>query len=126
MDYAVLKLVHVSCASISYVLFVIRGIWMIRNSSWLQRRWVRVMPHVVDTILLASAVTMVIIIWQYPLVAPWLTAKVIALLVYVALGMVALRRGKSKRVRVAAWIAAQTVFAYIVAVAFTRTPLPWI
>ena len=126
MDYAALKLTHVGCVGTSYALFVLRGIWMIRNSTCLQHRWVGIAPHVVDTVLLVSAVTMAVISHQYPLAAPWLTAKVIGLLVYIALGMIALRLGKSKRIRVAAWIAAQTVFAYIVAVAFTRTPLPWI
>jgi uncharacterized membrane protein SirB2 len=41
------------------------------------------------------------------------------------LGTVALKRGKTRRTRVAAWFAAQVVFFYIVAVAVTRRPLPW-
>ena len=79
MDYAGLKLTHISCAAISYTLFVARGIWMLRGSALLQRRWVKTVPHVVDTVLLASAIALAIITRQYPLAAPWLTAKVIAL-----------------------------------------------
>lgn len=119
-----MKLTHVSCAALSYALFATRGIWMLRNSSLLQRRWVKTVPHVVDTALLASAIGLAVMSQQYPLVAPWLTAKVIALLLYIALGMIALKRGKTKSVRIAAWIAAQMVFVYIVAVAVTRSPLP--
>jgi uncharacterized membrane protein SirB2 len=125
MDYAALKITHVSCAAISYTLFVVRGVWMIRAPSLLQTRAAKIVPHVVDSVLLASAVAMAVTIRQYPMVTPWLTAKVVGLVVYIALGMVALKRGRTKTVRVTAWIAAQSVFAYIVAVAVTRKPLPW-
>lgn len=125
MDYASLKITHVSCVAVSYALFVVRGVWMMRGSAQLQQRWVKIVPHVVDTILLASAIAMVVMIRQYPLVAPWLTAKVIGLVIYIALGMVALKHGKTKSARITAWMAAQAVFAYIIAVALTRNPLPW-
>lgn len=125
IDYQVLKLVHVGCVAVSYALFVLRGAWMIRESPWLGRRWVRVVPHVVDTALLASAVAMAMTIRQYPFVVGWLTAKLLALVCYIGLGMVALKRGRTRRIRIAAWMAAQAVFFYIVAVAVTRNPLPW-
>ena len=126
MEYSALKLLHVSCAGISYFLFVVRGVWMMRGSALLQNSWVRTVPHVVDTILLASAIALAIIIHQYPLMNAWLTAKVGALLVYIGLGMVALRRGKTLAVRTAAWLSAQAAFFYMVAVAVTRNPLPFL
>lgn len=125
MDYAALKSIHVGSVAASYTLFFLRGVWMMRDSPRLAQRWMKVVPHVVDTVLLASAVTMAVMIRQYPFVAGWLTAKVIGLVIYIALGMIALKRGRSKRIRVTAWIAAQCVFFYIVAVALTRNPLPW-
>jgi uncharacterized membrane protein SirB2 len=123
-DYLVLKSVHVTCVVASYLLFMVRGVWMIRDSRMLERRWVRIVPHFNDTILLASAIALAWMIRQYPFVAGWLTAKVVALLVYIALGTIALRHGRTKGIRLAAWIAAQAVFFYIVAVALTRNPLP--
>jgi len=123
MSYAALKMVHVACVSASYALFLLRGIWMIRGSAWLQRRWVRIVPHLVDTVLLASAIALAVTIGQYPLTDGWLTAKVAGLLVYIVLGSIALKRGRTRGVRVASWIAAQAVFFYIVAVAVTRHPL---
>jgi uncharacterized membrane protein SirB2 len=123
MDYGTLKLTHISCAAISYTFFVVRGIWMLRGSALLQRLPVRTLPHIVDTVLLASAIALAVSTRQYPLAAPWLTAKVIALLLYITLGMIALRHGATRAVRITAWIAAQFVFAYIVAVALTRSPL---
>jgi uncharacterized membrane protein SirB2 len=125
VDYVSLKITHVSCVAISYALFVARGVWMMRGSALLQQRWVHIVPHVVDTVLLMSAVAMAVMIRQYPFVAPWLTAKLLALLAYIALGTVALKRGKTRRVRITAWFAAQAVFFYIVAVALTRSPWPW-
>lgn len=124
MDYIGLKLAHVSCVALSYVFFVMRGVWMLRSPALLQQPWVRTVPHIVDTGLLASAIALVIITQQYPLAVPWLTAKLIALVLYIALGMIALRHGKTKSVRITAWITAQLVFAYMVAVALTRSPLP--
>ena len=125
MDYVLLKLVHVTCVITSYLLFLLRGFWMLQGSLRLQQRWVRTVPHVVDTLLLVSALGMAFMIRQYPFVTAWLTAKVLALAVYIGLGMIALRFGRSRRVRAAAWIAAQCVFLYIVAVALTRNPFPW-
>lgn len=125
IDYPTLKLIHVSCVAISYTLFVLRGVWMLLQSPMLQQRWVRVAPHVVDTALLASAIAMAVTIRQYPLVTGWLTAKVVALFCYIGLGMMAFRFGRSRGLRLAAWLAAQMVFFYIVAVALARDPLPW-
>lgn len=123
IDYLAVKAVHVICVAVSYALFLARGVWMIRDSAMLERRWVRFVPHVNDSLLLAAAIALAWMLRQYPFVDGWLTAKVVALMVYIALGMVALRPSRPKRIRVAAWLAAQAVFLYIVAVALTRDPL---
>ena len=93
---------------------------MLLDSPLLQRRWVKVVPHVVDTLLLTSALGLVFWSGQYPFVQTWLTAKVLALLAYIVLGTIALKRGKTKGVRTFALLAALAVFTYIVAVALTR------
>jgi uncharacterized membrane protein SirB2 len=125
MDFTVLKIIHVTTAAVSYALFVVRGVWMINGSPRLGERWVRIVPHVNDTLLLAAAFWLTILIHQYPGAHAWLTAKLAALLVYIGLGTVALKRGKTQRARIAAWLAAQVVFFYVVAVALTRNPLPF-
>lgn len=126
MSYLTLKAIHVSCIITSYALFVLRGIWMLHGSPLLEKRWVRIVPHVVDTLLLASAVFLAIAIRQYPFVnSGWLTAKVIGLVVYIGVGTVALKRGRTRKVRITAWIAAQLVFFYIVAVAMNHDPWPF-
>jgi uncharacterized membrane protein SirB2 len=109
-----------TCAALSGSFFLVRGIWMLRGSPMLQQRWVKIVPHIVDTLLLASALAMVFISAQYPFVQNWLTAKVIGLVAYIVLGTIALKRGKTRSVRTYAFIAALLVFSYIVAVAITK------
>jgi len=124
MSYLALKHLHVATVVVSYALFCVRGAWMLADSPMLARRWVRIAPHVNDTVLLAAAIWLTTIIQQYPGTHGWLTAKVAGLVAYVLLGTVALKRGRTKRIRAAAWFAAQLVFFYIVAVALTRDVFP--
>jgi len=123
--YLTLKHLHVTTVALSFFLFFLRGVWMLADSPRLAVRWVKFVPHINDTVLLMSAITLTVIIGQYPFVHDWLTAKVLGLLAYIGLGMVALKRGRTKRVRLAAWLGALLVFGYIVAVARTKTPLPF-
>ena len=123
MFYLALKHLHVTCVILSGAGFFLRGLWMLSDSPRLNQRWVRIFPHIVDTILLGSAITMAVISAQYPFVQNWLTAKVIGLLVYILCGAVALKRGKSKATRAVFFGIALLVFAYIASVALTRSPL---
>jgi uncharacterized membrane protein SirB2 len=120
-----LKTVHVTAAALTLISFVARGIGMFNGSSWLRTRAVKIAPHVIDTVLFASAIGLMIQIHQYPGVNAWLTAKVTAVLVYIGLGEVALHYGKTQLVRALAWIGGLAVFAYIVAVALSHRPLPF-
>ncbi len=117
------KTIHVGCALLSISGFTIRGILMMRESAMLQKRLFKIAPHIIDTLLLGSAIWMAVQYGLSPGDNPWLMAKIIALLVYIGLGTVALKRGKTKQVRIIAWLAALSVFAYIVAVAVTKSVL---
>ena len=114
--YLALKHTHLTAVVLSFSLFFLRGLWMLADSPQLQERWVKIVPHVIDTVLLASAIALAVLIHQYPFVQTWLTAKLIALVVYIGLGTVAIKRGRSKGVRVIAWIGALFTFGYIVAI----------
>ena len=124
MLYLTLKVVHVACAILSISGFALRGILMLADSPLLAARFARVAPHVVDTVLLASALWLAALIGQYPFVQGWLTAKVLALILYIALGSIALKRGRARWMRTATLAGALAVMAYIFAVALTRNPLP--
>lgn len=121
-----LKYIHITSVALSYSLFFARGIWMLRNSPLLQQRWVRIAPHAVDTVLLTSAIALAWQLGYSPLNQPWLAAKIIGLLLYIVIGSIALKRGKTRAARITAWLGAQAIFAYIVAVAITKNPQPWL
>ncbi len=123
MSFAVLKMLHVGSVILSFLLFFLRGIWLIKDSAKLRQRWVKILPHVNDTVLLISAIALAMAIQQSPVSDPWLTAKVVGLLLYIGLGMIAMRFGKTRRTKIIAWIAAQFVFLYIVLVALTKSPV---
>jgi len=122
VSYLALKHIHMTCVALSGLGFLLRGYWMAMASPWLYRRWVRVLPHINDSLLLASAITLAVWSGQYPLAQAWLTAKVGGLLAYILFGMMALRRGRTRRQRLVFFILGVTAFAYIVGVALTRSP----
>lgn len=126
MAYSLLKQFHLTTIALTLTLFILRGVWMMADSPRLRARWVRIVPHVNDTLLLASGIVLAVLIRQYPLVNGWLTAKFFALIAYIVLGTIALKRGRTKGTRVAAWIAALLAFGYMVAVAVTHTPFPFL
>ena len=124
MTYLILKYVHIGCAALTAAMFVARGILMLSASPLLQRRIMRIAPHAIDTVLLASALTMVFMIGWNPLTTPWLVTKLVALFAYIGVGLVAMRFGKTKRVRATAWVIALCLLGYIAAVAMTKNVMP--
>lgn len=125
MDYNTLKTIHLGSILLSITGFSLRGILMLSNSSLVWNRVVRTVPHIVDTVLLVTGIWLAVLIQQYPGSSPWLTAKLLALLAYIGLGFVALRLGRTKTIRVVAFFAALTCFAYMALVAVQKHPWPF-
>jgi len=121
--YLSIKMIHLTSVVLSITGFMLRGYWMMIESPLLQTKPAKILPHIIDTCLLASALLMVYMSAQYPFVQPWLTVKVFALIAYIILGTIALKRGKTRQQRIIAWFLSVLVFAYIVLVALTRTPV---
>jgi uncharacterized membrane protein SirB2 len=124
MEYTTLRVLHIATVHLTLVLFLLRAFWMLRESDLLNRRWARTLPHVNDTVLLGAAIGMLVMAGMNPLDQPWLIAKILGLLAYIVLGAIALRRGRTKAIRIKALIAALGAFAYIMAVAITRQVVP--
>jgi uncharacterized membrane protein SirB2 len=123
--YLLVRAVHVAAVSISVPLLVVRAVIGIRTSPERVPRVLRILPHIVDTALLTSAVLLSVILQQYPFVAPWITAKVLALVAYVGIGTVAVKRGRTPRARSIALVLAVIVAGYIVLTALYHDPAPW-
>jgi uncharacterized membrane protein SirB2 len=122
MDYSTIKIVHQTAVALSFAGFFARGLGAVLKASWVRGRAAKTLPHLIDTVLLASAVALLWRLRLDPLSAPWLMAKILALLLYIALGMIALGRRGSSPVRTSAWIGALGCFGYIVSVALSKDP----
>jgi len=121
-----LKYLHVICVVLSITGYLVRGVWMLLESPRLQKKWVKIVPHIIDTLLLGAGIGLAIRIRQYPFVQGWLTAKVLALVAYIVIGAIGLKYGQTRKIRIAAWLAAIVIFGYIVLVALTRQALPFV
>lgn len=116
-----IKLIHMSAAAITISLFIMRMYWVMTDSGMMKKKWVKILPHVNDTVLLGAAIYLSVTIYQYPFVHHWLTAKVIALFAYIIFGSFALKRAKTKQQKLIFFFLAVLMFAYIIMVAMTRT-----
>ncbi len=120
--YQWIRWLHISCAAISISGFTVRGLLKLNGSAMLNQRWIKILPHLIDTVLLSCAIYLAIASHQYPFTDNWLTAKLFALLAYIGLGMLALRYARSRPQQWIAFILALLSFSYIAAVALTRSP----
>jgi uncharacterized membrane protein SirB2 len=123
MDYAAIREIHITCAVLSIAGFALRGGLMLAGSPLLHARFTRIAPHLVDTLLLASAGALAWMSGQYPFAQSWLTAKLAALVLYVVLGSFALKRARTRHARAVFLALALATVLYIVSVAVTRSPL---
>ncbi len=120
--YEIVKYTHIIAITLSILGFVSRVYLKLTHSPNQNKYWFKKLPHKVDTILLASALTMVYILGVNPLTTFWLAEKITGLVIYILLGMIALRWGKTKNIRMVAAGMAITVFSYIVYVAHYKAP----
>ena len=123
MSWALLKQVHVLLAVLTACSFCLRGYWMLGRSPKLRAPWTRRLPHVVDTLLLLTGLTMAVGLAISPLAHPWLAAKLVAIVIYVVVGSVALKRGRTYRQQVLALGLSLLVLLYVFAAALTHDPL---
>lgn len=124
--YTTLKLVHMTAATLTICGFILRGFWMLSDSPNLQHPLVRILPHVVDTVFLLAGIGLIVTLHLPVLLPGWLQIKIVALLVYIVLGTIALKRGKTKRIRLTAFVLALLTFAYVVGVALNKSGASWL
>lgn len=123
MDYAFVKTIHQTAVALTLAGFFARGIGSLRGAAWVRGRVAKTLPHAIDTVLLISGFTLAWMLRLNPGRAPWLMAKLVGLIVYIALGSVALRPGRPLAVRAMAWLAALAAIGWIISVAITKSPL---
>ncbi len=124
--YQAIKLIHIGTALLTVGGFLLRGFWMLRSSPLLEQKAARILPHIIDTLFLLSGVVLVVQLGGNVMIQPWMLVKVAALVAYIILGTIALRRGKTLQIRATAFVAALAVFAYAYGVAIARSPASWL
>ncbi len=120
--YPAIKILHMTTAIITILCFIYRGILKVLDGNYRPAKWLRILPHANDTILLTCAIYLAMQSRQYPLSTDWISAKFFALLAYIGLGMVVMRFAKNQQQRIIAFVLALISFSYIVAVALSRSP----
>jgi len=122
---SLLKILHITTVAITTSLFIIRGIGLFRQADFMRQRWVKIVPHINDTVLLVSGIFLAIQIGQYPLVDAWLTAKLAALVLYIVLGLMVFRFARTRTQQLGYWLVAIAVLIYMIGVAIRHNPMSW-
>ena len=125
MTYYWIRQLHIATVVFHICFFSLRFYWMLYHPALVQKRWVRRLSQFNDTMLLTAGIAMAVMSRQYPFDAPWLTAKLLVLILYILLGTMALRLGRSRRERIVSGLLALLSAGYIVSVALSRTPASW-
>jgi len=126
MTYILIKHLHMLFAGLTITGFVVRGYWMMTGSDKLQHPVTRILPHIADTIFLLSGIAMLVLLSLNPLSQSWLLAKFTGLVLYILFGTLAIRRGPTREIRIIAFVAALSMFAYVVGVALAKSPASWL
>ena len=120
--YILLKHTHLLAITLSFIAFFVRGLLMIRESQAANHRAFLIAPHIINTFLIASGIALAVILHLSPSSQPWLIAKLVALVVYIVLGVLAFKH-PNLTARKILWMFALIVFIYIVSVARSKNPI---
>lgn len=124
--YPQIRFVHILAISLSGGLFALRGLGVLAGARWPQAALVRYLSYTIDTVLLTAALMLVTILPSAMFANHWLTVKLVLVVVYVVLGVFALRRGRSRGTRAICYAAALLVFIAIIGIARMHHPLGWL
>jgi len=122
--YVLLKFGHVSCVVISGSLFIYRFTRLNRQPDRPLPKVLKILPHINDTVLLACAVGMLFVAHINPITTPWLSAKILALIAYIVIGAICMRSQPGSRQQTLSFVAAISVFAYILLVGLGKQVIP--
>lgn len=124
MNYLLIKHLHVTAAGLSILFFIIRAFWSVTENAMLQKKVVKILPHVIDTVLLVCAILLSIMLGSAA-AQPWVLTKIVLLIAYIGVGTIAIKRGRTPRGRAVAAVIAVAIFVYIVGVAIKHHPASW-
>ena len=121
--YMMAKHLHLTAVVLSILFFIFRFVWAQFDATVLAKKWIKIFPHIIDTMLLGSALWLCVILSQYPFVNAWLTFKLFGVVLYIVFGLFALKKAKTAAGRWGFFIAALAVLMATAMVAVTKQPL---
>lgn len=121
--YELVKHTHLTAIALSVLLFLFRFVLTVKQSTMLQKKWLKILPHIVDTLLLVCAATLCVFLKQYPFVDAWVTEKLLALLMYIFMVTLALKIAPNGLIRGIGLVGALSWIAYAGVVAVTKQPI---
>ncbi len=123
--YLPIKNVHIAAVLLSGSLFFLRGLLLLNGRAWAMSAPVRYLSYSVDTVLLTAALMLATMLPSGVFANGWLSVKLLLLVLYVALGSYALKRGRTPKIRRICFVAALLVYAFMLTVARTHQPIGW-
>ncbi|MBL4940882.1 MAG: SirB2 family protein [Colwellia sp.] len=117
------KHLHITLAVLSISLFTLRFIWTLAQSTKLEAKWVKITPHVIDTLLLIIGIALMAKLYINPLEQLWLAEKLIALFAYIFTGYYTLKLARNRMMQVFGYLGAMCWVMLIVRLAMTRESL---
>lgn len=115
------RTIHIAFAVLTIISFTLRGMWMLMDSPLLLSKPARIVPHIIDTLLLFSGIVLVINYTSYHHGYGWLLAKLAAIILYIVTGAIALKYGKTRMIRIMALTVSYCLLVVIVSLALTRS-----
>jgi uncharacterized membrane protein SirB2 len=119
--YEILKHTHLTALALSFLLFFVRGCLMMRSSPASKHRSLTITPHIVNLILIGTGISLAVLLKFNPGSQPWLVVKLVALILYIVLGILTFKHPKLA-IRKTLWLLSLVVFAFIVSVAVSKNP----
>jgi len=118
--YPLLKMLHVGFALISITALALRFWWNWRKPEVIPGLWLKIGPHINNALLIISAFALAFLLALSPHSQPWLMNKLIFLVLYVVLAILAVKPTFSLKVRAGAFISAFVIFMAMAHIAVSK------
>lgn len=96
--YSIIKHLHVWLVTISFALFVLRAIWHLSKSEQLTKPWVKIAPHIFDSFLLLTGVTLLFVTGYHQQFPSWLFVKCVTIILYIIFGIISFKKPKVAKI----------------------------
>ena len=119
--YMAFKHLHLTLAALTILLFIVRSGFVIVWPAGMRKRWMKILAHGVDGLLIVSAIALLVVMNMNPIHVGWVLAKIIGLLAYIGFSVYAFKIANTLPSRLLGIFLAGAALAYIAMVAVRKT-----